>query len=389
MPGGSVPVMDESSGTRGGPARAVRPGAVEPGNVQLWAGGWRRLALACGMLVYPLITAATVRNYSSGLAAVVAYVVVAAFCVCYLLAMVAVARFAKRVFWLLLGAMTLLFLLALPLTQEYAFYLCAVILSLATIVLRRRIAPLVAVGAAASVVVPVLASWRDGPGWIQAIMIVFTVSLVYAFAEIARTNHTLVAARTAVAELAAEAERNRIARDLHDLVGHSLTAITVKSNLARRLAEAEDSPAIREIAEIETLSRQALADVRAAVSGYREVTLAGELARGRELLRAAGVTAELPTAIELVEPAQEVFGWAVREGITNVVRHARATRCTVTVSGSAVEIRDDGVGNPASWGNGITGLRERVDALGGSIEAGPLSPHGWRLRVSLENARAA
>jgi two-component system sensor histidine kinase DesK len=377
--------MHTSSGTPGG-ERAREP--------HLWARGGRRLLLAGGMLVYPLITAATVREFSRGAAAIVAYAIVAAFCACYVLATIAAARLAARPYWALVGAMTLLFLAALPLTQVYAFYLCAVIVSLATIPLRRRVAPLVAAAALASLVVPVLVpSWQGGPGWTQAIMIVFTVLLVYAFAEIARANRTLVDARAEVAQLAADAERNRIARDLHDLVGHSLTAITVKSNLARQLGASESSPALREIAEIEALSRQALADVRAAVSGYREVTLAGELARGRELLRAAGVTADLPTAVEPVDAAhQEVFGWTIREGITNVVRHARATRCTVTVAASAIEIRDDGVGAPSprgtGAGNGITGLRERVAPLGGGVEAGPLSPHGWLLRVTLDAAPA-
>lgn len=124
--------------------------------------------------------------------------------------------------------------------------------------------------------------------------------------------------------------------------------------------------------------------MRAAVSGYREVTLAGELARGRELLRACGVAADLPKATDVVAPdRQELFGWVVREGLTNVARHARATRCTVTLSAASVEVADDGVGGPASRGSGLDGLRERVDALGGSLSAGPLEPNGWRLRVTL------
>jgi two-component system sensor histidine kinase DesK len=135
---------------------------------------------------------------------------------------------------------------------------------------------------------------------------------------------------------------------------------------------------------VETLARQALTDVRAAVSGYREVTLAGELARGRELLRACGVAADLPTATDVVDPSrQELFGWVVREGLTNVARHARAARCAVTLSASTVEVLDDGVGGPAGAGSGLGGLRERVDAAGGRLEAGPVRPHGWRLRVTL------
>jgi len=125
-----------------------------------------------------------------------------------------------------------------------------------------------------------------------------------------------------------------------------------------------------------------LADVRAAVSGYREVTLASELARGRELLRASGITADLPTATDVADPAhQELFGWAVREGLTNVIRHSRARSVTVRVSASSVEIIDDGQGSAADPGNGLNGLRERAAAAGGGVDAGPAQPAGWRLRV--------
>jgi two-component system sensor histidine kinase DesK len=206
---------------------------------------------------------------------------------------------------------------------------------------------------------------------------------------IIRSNVALTAARAEVARLAAENERTRIARDLHDLLGHSLTTITVKAGLARRLGPADPAQALGQIAEVEELSRQALADVRSAVSGYRDVTLAGELAHGRELLRASGIAADLPTATDVVDPAhQELFGWAVREGLTNVVRHARANCCTVRLSRSAVEIVDDGVGEPAPGdgvppGNGLSGLRERVAAAGGRVDAGPLPAGGWQLRVTL------
>jgi two-component system sensor histidine kinase DesK len=139
---------------------------------------------------------------------------------------------------------------------------------------------------------------------------------------------------------------------------------------------------VDQIAEVEELSRRALADVRAAVSGYRDVTLVSELARGRELLRAAGIAADLPRAADVVDPAnQELFGWAVREGLTNVLRHSRASSCAVRLSPSSMEITDDGIGAAAPAGNGLRGLRERVAAAGGTLDARPLRPRGWQLRV--------
>ncbi|HET6711407.1 sensor histidine kinase [Amycolatopsis sp.] len=350
-------------------------------DVQRWVRGWRLRLLDAGLLVYPGVTLAGVLQHSAGAAAIAGCVVVAAFAVGYLLAAAAADRQAMRLFWLLVGACAALFALAIPFAHADAFFLAAVVLSVAVPRLPRRVAlVLVAAAATAAVVVP----WPGGPGWTQAVALVFTVLMVAAFAEAIRANNALVEARAEVARLASEAERMRIARDLHDLLGHSLTAITVKSTLARRLVTAEAARASEEMAAVETLARQALTDVRAAVSGYRDVTLAGELARGRELLRACGVAADLPTAVDVVGPAhQELFGWVVREGLTNVARHARATRCAVTLSESAVEVVDDGVGGTATGGSGLDGLRERVAAAGGSLSAGPLRPRGWRLQVTV------
>lgn len=355
-------------------------------DVQRWVRGWRLRLLDAGMLVYPGVTVAAVLQNSAGVTAVLGCVVVAAFAAGYLLAAAAAARRATRPFWLLVGGCAVLFAAAIPFAHADAFFLAAVVLSLAAPRLpRRRAAALVTASALAAVVVPwAVRPWRSGPGWTQAVALVFTVLMVSAFAEAIRANTALVEARAEVARLASEAERTRIARDLHDLLGHSLTAITVKSTLARRLVTAEATRAGEEMAAVETLARQALTDVRAAVSGYREVTLAGELARGRELLRACGVTADLPTATDVVGPAhQELFGWVVREGLTNVARHARASRCAVTLSASTVEVVDDGAGGVAGGGSGLDGLRERVEAAGGCLSAGPLHPRGWKLRVTV------
>ena len=119
----------------------------------------------------------------------------------------------------------------------------------------------------------------------------------------------------------------RIARDLHDLLGHSLTAASVKAQLAGRLVGQDDARAAAEIGDVERLTRQVLADVRAAVAGYREVSLAVELATAREVLGAAGIAADLPGAVDEVPAGQrELFGWVVREGVTNAVRHSRRQR---------------------------------------------------------------
>ncbi|MGW2842029.1 sensor histidine kinase [Streptomyces sp. NPDC001493] len=245
--------------------------------------------------------------------------------------------------------------------------------------------------------------------------------------QLVRTTVELREARATVAQLAANEERLRLARDLHDLLGHSLSLITLKSELAGRMLPGHPEQAALQVADIEQVSRQALADVRDAVTGYRRLTLPGELAGARTALAAAGVTAAVPADVPdgapvpdgLPAASEEALAWGLREAVTNVVRHSGAKTCTVTLAprqtlaGRFLELTvvDDGRGGAGltsgiasgigsgiasaadtgiTPGNGLTGLRERLAAVDGTLVAGPAGPaatgRGFRLvlRVPLD-----
>ena len=212
----------------------------------------------------------------------------------------------------------------------------------------------------------------------------------------------LQAARRTLARQAVTDERLRLARDLHDLLGHTLSLITLKTELAGRLVMQAPTRAAQEIQEVERVARQALREVREAVSGYRQPTLRAELEGAREILEAAGIVCAIePAADEGLSPASEsVLAWAVREGVTNVIRHSRARHCAIRIRGEAgqvsVEVINDGY-TPAALhpddappGSGLAGLAERVTALGGQVMAGPVAEaQGYfRLRVEIPMAGA-
>ncbi|QYJ15556.1 hypothetical protein Rxycam_01380 [Rubrobacter xylanophilus DSM 9941] len=204
----------------------------------------------------------------------------------------------------------------------------------------------------------------------------------------------LRAAREELARLAVSEERLRFARDLHDLLGHSLSLITLKSELAGRLLP--DTPAnervANELRDLEGVARGALKEVREAVSGYRRLSLDEELAGACAMLEAAGISCRARKEIETLPGDTEgILTWAVREGATNVVRHSRAKGCEIRLiqDGDLIraEVKDDGHGpsgaGSGTGGNGLAGLAERVRASGGHFEAGPLPGGGFRLRADL------
>lgn len=194
-------------------------------------------------------------------------------------------------------------------------------------------------------------------------------------AERHRVSQRLRRADEEIERLATIAERERIARDLHDLLGHSLSVIVLKSELAARLVRADPDRAAAEVNDIEQIGREALGEVRAAVTGYRARGLGAELDGARVALEAAGVEVEVHADPTDLRPEQEsALAMALREAVTNVVRHADAQRATISITTVGTEVRlevsDDGRGSVGPAGSGITGMRERIAALGGLVEVG-------------------
>lgn len=219
------------------------------------------------------------------------------------------------------------------------------------------------------------------PGWTNG-TIGFAVLLgglaTWAFRVSRMRQRRLVEAEHELGQRALEEQRSRIANDLHDILGHSLTVISVKTELARRLLDIDLDQARRELDDLEGLTRDALADVRATALGVRGVSLPGEIAAARAALESAGVEADLPTTTDAVPSRwRELFAWTVREGVTNVLRHSGAEHCRVNLSASGVRVLDDGLGAAAvpahdyPEGNGLAGLRQRAELLGARLEAGP------------------
>lgn len=191
------------------------------------------------------------------------------------------------------------------------------------------------------------------------------------FVDSARKNAALRLSQEEIRRLGATAERERIARDLHDLLGHTLSVITLKSELASRLIETNLVRAAAEIREVEQVSREALRQVRAAVAGYR-TGLSTELGNARRALEAADIEfAYQLESDEIPSHVEQAFSMVLREGVTNVVRHSEARRCTLHVAknGSrwSMMLSDDGRGDIQREGAGLAGLRERLEAIGGSL----------------------
>ncbi len=223
------------------------------------------------------------------------------------------------------------------------------------------------------------------PGWDSGVGIAFSVLAasvaMFGIQQMLLRNRALVAAHSENAELAVENERTRFARDLHDILGHSLTVITVKAELAQRLLDVDPERTRAELADLERLSRDALSDVRRAVEGYRELTLPGELTRARN--GAGGRRDRRATAQRQrrrTDQLRELFAWAVREGVTNVLRHSQARTCTIELGSRRVEVRDDGRGIVESGSRERPARPDREGVCGRCDGVGARPPPGVRPR---------
>jgi two-component system sensor histidine kinase DesK len=237
--------------------------------------------------------------------------------------------------------------------------------------------------------------WKDADRSLYPALLIPTLLGGFAMMgikQLVRTMRELRDARETVAHLAATEERLRLARDLHDLLGHSLSLVTLKSELAGRMLPDRPEDAAQQVADIEKVSRQALVDVREAVSGYRRPTLPAELASARAALTAAGVATRLhvPDAVDDLAPhAEGALAWALREAVTNVVRHSGAATCVVALATdgatATLTVSDDGRGPAADHtpGNGLTGLTERLILAGGTLRTARSGDGGFTLAASV------
>ena len=184
------------------------------------------------------------------------------------------------------------------------------------------------------------------------------------------------------ATLAIVAERDRVARDVHDVLGHSLTVLSVKAELAGRLIDIDPERAKAELASIQDTARQALAEVRATVGGLRAGNLEAEIAAAPQVLADAGIKTKINGAVADTDPRHRaLLAWVLREAVTNVVRHSRAHAVTVELRADGLRVSDDGQGLNGSEGNGLRGMRERVEQAGGTLRLD--GSRGTALEVSL------
>jgi two-component system sensor histidine kinase DesK len=390
--------MSEVTSTTTGPARPrAYPWAVPPGagddDIRV---GRRRWYTGAGFaLLWQVLEVVAVWTDGRSLRAhVVSSMALAVVYAAYLFAPELMWRRSLRARTAVIAAVALLAALLLLVVGPLAVWTWMLVAALSGFVAERfwvsGVVVLAIVGA--QFLVAASTGWDTAAGNGILFAPVITVSVgasMLFFGRQREAEQRLGVAQDEITRLAVVEERARFSRDLHDVLGHSLTVVAMKSELAARLVGVDPARAEVEMQDVERLSREALHELRRAVSGYREADLDAELVSARSALAAASVTAMLPEdGAAAGDDVRSLFAWVLREGVTNVLRHAAASRVRVTLTRSTLTVEDDGTGvlAPPSTaavlgGNGLRGLRERADAVGATLTTGTSDLGGFLLRV--------
>ncbi|MFJ9812943.1 sensor histidine kinase [Streptomyces sp. NPDC101158] len=303
------------------------------------------------------------------------------------------SRRDTRLTWALLGTLTALtFTLAIAYGDEWLLFFPLLGLAVGAVARGGRRLPVIAFTLVAAVAT--VTFWKDGWDSFGIVYGTFISTMVTAaILALHSTVRQLEATRGELARTAVEKERLRFSRDLHDLLGHTLSVIVVKSEAARRLAPRDLDAALAQITDIESVGRQALTEIREAVTGYREGSLATELDRARDALSSAGIEPVVRQSGPPLQPQTEaLLSWVIRESATNAVRHSGATRCEIDLGGTPERVRltitDNGrgapdTGNDSLSGSGLKGLAERMATAGGTLTPGPGPRGGYRVTAEL------
>ncbi len=289
--------------------------------------------------------------------------------------------------WMLIGLFALAAVMVATLHADGLGSAVYIAVAAVTLLPQRWAIPLAGgLAVAAEAMARLVPGWQDAAGiWLSVALATFAM---WGMWQALRRNMELLRAKDENAQLLVGQERARLGRDLHDLLGHSLTVIAVKAELAERLIDASPERAKAQLSDLQRLARDALADVRRTVDGYRELSLPAEISRAKAALEAAGIDADLPGSTdEVATPLRELFAWTVREGVTNVVRHSAARHCTVTLTPHRVTVADDGRGAldarrvTGEAGHGLNGLRERAATIGARVVTQTQPSGGFSLTV--------
>ncbi len=348
--------------------------------------GWLMAVFWLLFLAYPLMallrSAADPAWIVGGWAALVGFVVVYVFGFVYGMSYGGggLTRPPKPLQWVVFAVLIMCAAITIPAVGGNALSFLPFVMSFASYGLTRlahwlTFAVCVAVTATTVLLLP------DGLDYATVLIVVVLLGLVNTVSTtlIIRSAH----AETLGLELATSEGREAVARDVHDLVGHSLTVVKLKAQLVRRLIDSDPDRVKAELADIEALTAEAIAGVRATVAGVRSAKLQEQIASCRDALGSADISLRIDGDPEVLSPAQSLTAsWILREATTNVLRHADATAVTVRIAPGLFSVSDDGRGSDGAEGNGVRGMRERATTGGAAFAVGPAAGGGTRVEVT-------